>query len=350
MRRNKEKMKKIKVLIVSDYAYPSGGIEVFIDEIITATNALIEYRVLTWLPSSGTKAREELVPTYRINCGDISGAWDEMDWADVVFFQTSWNVRLLATLVRDYCNISNKPLVTVIHTTSNSNDALGASKYQSLLLSEIINLSKMVVGVSQDVINSLRSLNMAHNNYQVIENASRFQRVNKKLKTRKTIAFVGRPTAAKGIDIFIGIVENLADTDLRFKLNTVSLPPPEEVKKFSKIETSYLLSNEELMDFYDSIDLLVVPYRHSDGLPLTVLEALSCGVPIIGLESLGVTDVLNRHKQMVVKSNNVTEISQIIRSWANGAISIELPKRIDIPTWKQQAKKYAEIFEIVLNG
>ncbi len=345
-------MIRAKVLVVSDYAYPSGGVEVFIDEIILATNSLIEYRLLTWFPSVGTKARTELVPTYRINCGDISGAWKELDWADVVFFQTSWNVRLLGVLLRDYCSISNKPLVTVIHTTSNSNIALCANQYQNLLLSEIINVSNVVVGVSKDVVNSLRLLTTSKTpDYRIIENATRFHSVNIKPKKRETIAFIGRPTNAKGIDIFLDIVKSLSDTDLKFKLNTVSLPPPVEASKFSNIiETNYLLSDEELIKFYESIDLLVIPYRHSDGLPLTILEALSCGVPIIGLESLGVTDVLNRHKQMVIKSNDVNEISNIIRAWVNGTILIEPPKQIDIPTWKQQAKKYIGIFEEILNG
>lgn len=345
-------MRKIKVLVMSDYAYPSGGIEVFIDEIISATNTLIEYRLLTWTPSTGTEARAELVPTYRINCGDISGAWKEMDWADIIFFQTSWNVRLLATLLRDYCNTTNKHLVTVIHTTSNSNTALSASKYQASLLNEIINISNVVVGVSKDVISSLLSSNAITGcrEYKVIENATRFHSENQKPKGKKTIAFVGRPTNAKGIDVFFGIVESLADTNLKFKLNTVSLPPPDEANKFSNIiETSYLLSDKELIKFYESTDLLLIPYRHSDGLPLTILEALSCGVPIIGLESMGVSDILNRHGQMVVKSDDVLEISKIIRDWANGVILIEPPNQTDIPTWSEQAEKYTEIFKGIIN-
>lgn len=343
-------MKKIKVLVVSDYAYPSGGIEVFIDEIISATNSLIEYRLLTWPPSIGTKARKEKVPTQRINCGDISGAWENMNWAEIIFFQTSWNVRILATLLRDYCNINNKPLVTVIHTTSNSNNSSSSSNYQASLLNDIINVSNVVVGVSKDVIASLRSLNSDYNNYRVIENASRFHPRKKKTNKREIISFVGRPTNAKGVDLFFDVVKNLEDTNLKFKLNTVSMPPPDDVMKFKNIiETSYLLTDEELIKFYESTDLLLILYRHSDGLPLTILEALSFGVPIIGLESLGVSDVLNRHKQIVVETNNVIKISKIIRDWSNGVISIEPPIEAKIPIWSEQAEKYIEMFKELIN-
>lgn len=346
-------MRVIKVLIVSDYAYPAGGIEVFIDEIVNATNTIIMYRILTWHPSEDTKPRRELAPTHRVNCGDIAGAWAELDWADLIFFQSSWNIRLLGALVRDYCKETKKHLVTVVHTTSNSNTDLCSDKYQRTLFSEIVKISSVVVCVSYDVLSSLRSLNIdlekERTKYQVIENATRFNFAITRVKGRRVVSFVGRPTHAKGIDIFLNAVSRLADTDLMFKLNTVSLPPPDEARSLRNIiEVSYLLSNDEMIDFYESTDLLIVPYRNSDGLPLTILEALSCGVPIVGFDSLGVSSILNRYKQMVLKSQCPSELVKMIKSWSDGKISIAAPVPHTIPTWEQQAKKYIELFKDVL--
>ncbi len=61
-------------------------------------------------------------------------------------------------------------------------------------------------------------------------------------------------------------------------------------------------------------------------------------------------NILNKYKQIVVKSDDPIEISHIIRDWANGTISIALPKQIDIPKWEQQGKKYVAIFKELLNG
>jgi len=42
-------MKKHKICVVSDYAYPSGGIEVFIDEVLLATKKeLKNIKLVIW--------------------------------------------------------------------------------------------------------------------------------------------------------------------------------------------------------------------------------------------------------------------------------------------------------------
>lgn len=347
-------MNRLKVLIVSDYAYPAGGIEVFIDELILATKGLVDYRLLTWQPSENTQKRLEIVPTHRINCGDIVQTWKELDWADLLFFQSSWNVRLLGTLIRDYCSIHNKRLVTVIHTTSNSNINSGADEFQRTLLCEIIRLSKVVVGVSQDVVDSLRTLNIesikGYSKYRRIENASRFDCRFHKTKERKVVSFIGRPMYSKGIDIFLDLANRLEDTDITFRINTVSMPPPRNISEALNIaECTWLLSDEEMVVFYKSTDLLVIPYRNSNGLPLTILEALSCGVPVVGFESPGVSEILNRYNQLVLKSMNVRELADVVRNWHEGTISIEIPEASSILTWKEQSLEYVKLFEEILS-
>lgn len=347
-------MKKPKVLIISDYAYPAGGIEVFIDELIKTTKEVINYRVLTWQPSEDTQKRVEISVTHRINCGDVAQSWKELEWADLLFFQTSWNVRLLGLLVRDFRKNYNKPLVTVVHTTSNSNTNSGASKFQQILLREIILISSRVVGVSQDVLDSLRSLEtdgFESDKFHRIENASRFHPISNKIKERKCVSFIGRPMHSKGIDVFLDLAARLEDTDIIFRVNTVSMPPSEEITKKARniAEYKWLLSDDEMRDFYDSTDLLIIPYRNSNGLPLTILEALACGVPIIGSESPGVTEILHRHNQLVLKPESISELVSAVRSWHKGSISIKMPETLSISTWKEQAMEYVKLFEEILS-
>jgi len=347
-------MNRFKVLIISDYAYPAGGIEVFIDELILATRDLIDYRILTWQPSENTQKRLEIVPTRRINCGDIVPAWKEFEWADLLFFQSSWNVRLLGSLVRDYCSIHSKSLITVVHTSGNSNINTEANKFQRTLLCEIIRLSKTVVGVSEDVLESLRALNIEsidnHSKYRRIENASRFSHSFNKTRGQKIVSFTGRPMHSKGIDIFLDLAKRLENTGITFRVNTVSMPPPAEIVEAQNIdEWTWLLSDQEMIDFYETTDLLIIPYRHSNGLPLTILEALSCGVPIVGFESPGVTEILHRYNQLVLKSMDVCELAEVVRNWHEGTISIKVPETSSIISWKEQSLEYVKLFEEILS-
>jgi len=344
-------MNKMKVLIVSDYAYPAGGIEVFIDEIVSATKEFIDYRILTWPPSENMPKRTEIVPTNRINCGNFSQILSEFEWADLLFLPLSWNIRVLGAIVRDYCQFSNKPLVTVVQTSSNSTVNWGFDEFKQKILADVIQISQAVVGVSDDVLDNLRSLDVAHDSfkYRKIENASRFETCLKPVQQRKTVSFVGRPMYVKGIDIFLDLAKQLQDTNLQFKLNTVSLPPPEEASKIPNlVAQEWLLSDEEMIDFYDSTDLLITPYRKADGLPLTILEALSRQVPIIGFDAPGVSGILHRHHQLVLASEDLDGLAETVKDWHQGKISLTNPEPANILTWQEQAMKYVNLFQEVL--
>lgn len=344
----------MKILVISDYAYPAGGIEVFIDQIIAMTNKYIEYKILTWPPYEVGEKRIETAPTIRVLCGDYLQIWKELDWADLLFYQASWNIRIFGSVIRDYCNVNQRPLISVVHTSSNTNREKSSSSFQRELLKDIIKISNRVVGVSNDVTDSLRELDIdSQDKYLTIENGTRFQSYNKKLKGRNTISFIGRPTKAKGIDIFFDLAFKLIDTDLKFNINTVSIPLPIEFRNLlernKKINCQYLLSDDEMVEFYSSTDLLIVPYRHSDGLPLVILEALSFGIPIIGINAPGVSDILLRHNQFLVDQNDINKLDQVIRKWHEGENIVNVPNTNNIPDWKEQSMKYVSIFKEVLS-
>lgn len=113
----------------------------------------------------------------------------------------------MASIVKDYCQVSNKLLVTVVHTSSNSNSHSGFSEFQEKIFTEIIQLSQIVIGVSDDVLDSLRSLDVTTINdsfkYRKIENASRFDTSLNKVQERKIVSFVGRPLMSRELIFFL---------------------------------------------------------------------------------------------------------------------------------------------------
>ena len=345
---------KMKICLVSDYAYPSGGIEVFIDEIIKSTNNCIDYRLVTWPPSAGTTKRVEVTETIRIDCGNYAMIWEHLLWADAVFLQTSFNVRILASITSDYCKILNIPLVSVIHTSSNSQQHIDFKVLQSKIFGKVLELSDKVVCVSQSVVKSVTklfdSLNIDKSKLVKIENGSRFKNENGRgnAKNKRTITFIGRPTRAKGIDVFVNLIRDLKNRDVNFILNTVSMPLSNEyadIREFAKVIS--LLNHEEMENLYRETDLLVVPYRYADGLPLTVLEAISFQVPIIGFKSEGVEELLRQYNQSLVEIDDFEELIGLVNKWINREIILEIPIKTNVKDWSTQSDKYLKIFHTI---
>jgi len=344
----------MNILVINDYAFPAGGIETFVDQIILESPSEFSFRIVTWPPYDPDHVRLPSAPTTRVACGDYAQVLREISWADVLFYQTSWNVRIFGSVLKEYRSGAYKPLVSVIHTSSNSTEDVQCRNLQTRLLKDIVALSDVVVAVSDDVLNSVRPLApKEHAKFRKIENGSRFNARPINRRAKHTVAYIGRPTKPKGIDVFTQAVRLLANTTLRFCINTVSIPLPQELNLTlapmgERVTNQYLLSDEAMSEFYRLTDLLVVPYRHSDGLPLVILEALSFGIPILGMNAPGVTDILTRHNQHVLTSHDPQSLAIAIRRWHEGTLEIPTPNPLSVASWAMQTSQYTQIFRKVV--
>ena len=78
-----------------------------------------------------------------------------------------------------------------------------------------------------------------------------------------------------------GVGDLLADRGVDFRLHFAGGGPLEkEIPAVDGCELLGTLSPEELAHWYRAADLLVLP-SHSEGSPLVVMEALSCGTPVL---------------------------------------------------------------------
>lgn len=53
------------------------------------------------------------------------------------------------------------------------------------------------------------------------------------------------------------------------------------------------IGNDQLPLYYNSADILIVPSTHEEGLGRVILEALSCGLPVVGANRGGIKEILN---------------------------------------------------------
>ena len=70
-------------------------------------------------------------------------------------------------------------------------------------------------------------------------------------------------------------------------------------------------SDRELSDFYQSIDLLIVPSLQ-DNSPSVIGEALASGIPVYGSDVGGIPENLEKFEQYVFASGDVEALSKRI--------------------------------------
>ncbi len=124
--------------------------------------------------------------------------------------------------------------------------------------------------------------------------ASRFKalRISEKKQKKKilglspdhrTILFVGRLSWLKGVDRIIKIIELIQKRSSSFQFCLLGQGElAHELKRFppSLVQMPGLVAHRDVSQYYQAADLLIFPSR-TEGLPNTILEALSCKLPVI---------------------------------------------------------------------
>lgn len=130
--------------------------------------------------------------------------------------------------------------------------------------------------------------------YYAYDSATRIKIKNKFRSLAKyRVAFVGNCLPIKNVDflprLFHGIALELPETEF-YIIGTGNF-----YKLFynTNIKINYLdnVLNEDMPDIYNIMDLVVLP-SVKEGLPMTCLEATSCGVPFVASRVGGIEDVI----------------------------------------------------------
>jgi glycosyltransferase involved in cell wall biosynthesis len=328
----------LRVLVVSDYGYPAGGVESFVREFLRFAASSFQCSILSW--GENLLVPDEFHSVQSIEFGDVRAAWRSMDAADVLFVQTSFNVRMLARLAGEYLAVTGKPGLTVLHTSGHSRPEVPSIPTQERWLRELLSASTQVVAVSADVADAVQVLVGTGFTPAVIESASRFSiAARHRGSAHRTVSFIGRPFPEKGYDLFVRLANDLRQTGIEFLANTVSVPV---IDATSSIAYSALLDDAALVSFFEATDVLVAPYLRSDGLPLALLEAISCSVPVIGFDSPGIGSLLRRYGQIVIEPNYRT-LLDTVTAWHEGNIQVSVPSGESVSSWSAAFTRYSNI-------
>ena len=110
-----------------------------------------------------------------------------------------------------------------------------------------------------------------------------------------TIGFVGMISRIKGIDILADAIAR-TQCNIRWIIVYNSYEKSFEkyihiLKKKDNVQLYYQLKYQEMKEFYDNIDILVIPSRE-DSLPTVAIEAMSRGIIVTGFSVGGIPELL----------------------------------------------------------
>lgn len=131
------------------------------------------------------------------------------------------------------------------------------------------------------------------------------------------VVFVGRLVEVKGVR------ELLKSAPLMKEITILIIgdgPLADEVgqaqKKYGNIKFAGKIPNNELPLYLNASDVLIIPSVHEEGFGRVILEALSCGLPVIGSNRGGIKEILNGDIGMLIEvtPKNVVQSLNSIRN------------------------------------
>jgi len=139
-------------------------------------------------------------------------------------------------------------------------------------------------------------------------------------RNRVQLLFVGRLSIAKGIVYLIKALPVIISKFPETKLAIIGLG--QEKSKFEKLvdklnlrqNVDFLggIDNQKLPKYYQEADIFVLPSL-TEGTPVTVLEAMSCGCPVVATKVGGLPSLIkNKKNGLLVNVKSSTEISRAV--------------------------------------
>lgn len=150
--------------------------------------------------------------------------------------------------------------------------------------------------------------------------------VRQKESEKPTIGFVSRIDEGKGWDVFLTAIHSLKEDNIAFQ--AIIAGGGLEVEKLKALiarlnlqdQVTYLgnQTQQELGEVYRSLDLFVFSTILDESLGLVAIEAMACGVPVIGSEIPGIISYLKHQENgFCFKAGDFKDLTHKIKQYLN---------------------------------
>ena len=201
-------------------------------------------------------------------------------------------------------------------------------------------LVHMYISISRQMTKELVNLGIPKNRIVYLPNSvdTNFFKPGKN-KEENLLLYVGRITELKGLHLLIEALKYL-----KKNVRLVIIGPPdwntsyyqkllntfERENAKGKHKISYLgaMEQSEIVKWYQKASLFILP-SFVEGFPVTVLEALSCGTPVVATNVGGIPEVIQNNETgiLIPPSNPVSLAKAIDHLLENEDIRLEMTRR-----------------------
>lgn len=205
-------------------------------------------------------------------------------------------------------------------------------------LTDVITISKFSENILKKTLNKNVKIHRIYNPIDLDITAKKVD-----YRNNKYYLYVGRISKEKGVDVFCEAINELnlkgivvGDGDEKDRLQ----------KKYSNIEFVGWKNSNEVKRYMKSAKALIFPSLWYEGAPLTPLEAMQFGIPVISSSCNAAIDYINDDNGYIY--NNITDLKKYIMNIDNAALN---PDKIAIPS-KYLSNYYLELcktYEGILN-
>jgi len=138
------------------------------------------------------------------------------------------------------------------------------------------------------------------------------------IKNVFTVLFVGRLIDKKGTRVLCEVAKEIPDMNFVF----VGTGPDEDYlkeqeKKNRNIKFVGFVRNDLLYKYYNSSDVFCIPSQYEEGFGRVVMEAVACGLPVVGSNKGGIPEALDSSVSILIEptvENLKREIEELYRN------------------------------------
>ena len=168
---------------------------------------------------------------------------------------------------------------------------------------------------------------------------------------RKVVAFVGRFEPVKNVTLLPEIyqeIERKYGQELSFWAigDGIQLDETRELMNAKGVKCHFTgkVPPEEIPDMLNCVDLLVLP-SSLEGLPLVVIEALSCGAHVVATDVIGTAEAVGRENAIELGENFVKRFTDRAVQLLQNDIEQTLPPEV---SWSATADKENSIYQMYM--
>jgi len=174
------------------------------------------------------------------------------------------------------------------------------------------------------------------------------------------LLWVGRYVKGKGLDYLIEAFSILKKKHLEIDLTLVGKGPDKDkiVKKIHdlNLENSVIMkdfvTNSEIVGMYQNSSIFVLPSLE-EGVPRTILEAMSCGIPVVCSKLPQLVDIIDGCGLLVPAKNPQALADAILKISSDSSLIEEFRKNgiknvVENYSWKDTVKKTTQLYRELL--